>query len=136
MFEVVEKSVKSYSKGKPGQRFRARYRSRSRERSSPIDPRRILRWVAGLACFAIGGVLTIFPGPAILFFLLGGGLLASESWWVARSLDGVERWLQPWMQRASRRWKRLSPLQRKVAATTMALTSLGLLVAGTWMALA
>lgn len=56
----------------------------------------------------VGLFLTVLPGPAILFFFIAGGLMASESLCVARLLDWGEvrlrrgwDWVQP-------RWHRLS----------------------------
>jgi hypothetical protein len=44
---------------------------------------------AGLS-FAIGVVLAVIPGPAIVFFALAGALAAAVSAWVARVLDRAE----------------------------------------------
>jgi len=59
-------------------------------------------------CLAIGVVLTFIPGPAVVFYFAGAGLLAGESLWLARGLDWTElkvrkayRWSKKWWQRAS-----------------------------------
>ncbi|MGH7335962.1 MAG: PGPGW domain-containing protein, partial [Myxococcota bacterium] len=46
--------------------------------------------VIAIVCFAAGVVLVFIPGPAVLFFALGGALLATQSLWVARALDAIE----------------------------------------------
>jgi hypothetical protein len=47
--------------------------------------------IAGaVIAFGIGVVLTVVPGPAVVFFALAGALAATESAWVARGLDRGE----------------------------------------------
>jgi hypothetical protein len=93
--------------GRPGHRFQSRY-----ERSRRSDGRsraglRILLVALALVLIAIGVVLLVIPGPGIPFLLLGGGMLATESQWVARLMDWSEikgRRVAAW---GKRRWKRL-----------------------------
>lgn len=65
--------------------------------------------VAAIILLAIGVVLTFIPGPAIVFFFAGAGLLAGESRVLARWLDWSElklrksfHWLKRWWKQASR----------------------------------
>ena len=63
-----------------------------------------LTWVyvvAALICVAIGVVLSFIPGPAFVFFILAGGLLASQSRWAAEHLDRGELALRSLWQRGS-----------------------------------
>src|SRR5688572_16410802 len=77
-------------RGRPGRRFQDRYdRARSEEsRGGPI--KRIALIGLAIVCLAIGVVLAVMPGPAVLFFFLAGGLLATESRIVARLMDWLE----------------------------------------------
>ena len=74
-----------------------------------------------LVLMVVGLVLTVMPGPAILFFLIAGGLLAAESRAVARWLDRGEVWLRTAWNWGQRHWWAL-PIWIKVA--------LGVLVTG------
>jgi hypothetical protein len=108
-------------RGRPGSRFEDRYeRARRRERAAG---KRIILLAAGIGCFAIGVVLSVIPGPAILFFMLAGGLLASESRFVARAMDWSELKLRKLVAWAKQHWKRMSPATR-VAVVALALCCL------------
>jgi hypothetical protein len=70
----------------PGERFQTIHQQQAR---APV-------WVKGLMvagaviALGIGVVLTVMPGPAIVFFGLAAALAAIESRWVARALDRGE----------------------------------------------
>ncbi|HEX2878358.1 MAG TPA: hypothetical protein VHO25_02360, partial [Polyangiaceae bacterium] len=51
---------------------------------------RVLQLLLIPVLMAIGLVLTVIPGPAILFFLFAAALLAAHSLGVARTLDRAE----------------------------------------------
>jgi hypothetical protein len=65
---------------------------------------------AALVALAIGVLLSIMPGPAFVFFGLGGALLAMQSAWVARRLDRTELWLR-------KQWARYRHRRRNDAST-------------------
>ena len=75
----------------PGDRFRTRFRRRQaqRERGEPQWSQALLQFGA-LLCMAIAVPLMIIPGPAILFWLLAGFLIAGESGTIAKGLDRSE----------------------------------------------
>jgi len=60
---------------------------------------------------AIGVVLVFIPGPAILFFLIAGGLFAMQSLWVARALDWSELRIRAAIS-AIRKWRSRHRKQR------------------------
>jgi hypothetical protein len=73
---------------------------------------RMLRLMIAVLAFGVGLVLAVMPGPAILFFLLSGSLLAAESRGVARILDRAEvrlRGIWSWRGKA---WSKLPPWGR------------------------
>ena len=116
-------------RGAPGHRFQDRYEAghRTRDRRSMVG--RVVRMVIAVAFVAIGVVLMFIPGPAILFFLIAGGLLAAESRRVARALDWSEvklRKLASWLKA---QWQKL-PLAGKivVAVVLLAIGAAGLYV--------
>lgn len=94
-------------RGLPGHRFQARYAKSQQRKNQARLAHRIIFLVAGLLAFAIGGVLVVFPGPAIPFFVLGGALLATESRVMARLLDKSELRLRAVAVWARERWRRL-----------------------------
>ena len=69
-----------------GERFQAVHAKQS---GGPTWVKAVVVAAAVLA-FAIGIVLMFIPGPAIAFFGLAGALIATESAWVARTLDRGE----------------------------------------------
>ena len=73
---------------KPGTRFQTFHREQ-RDISPAV---KVVFFAVAIACFAVGLVFVLIPGPAILFFALGGVLLAPQSFWVARMLDATEVW--------------------------------------------
>lgn len=74
----------------PGKRFQTLHR----EQSDRPPAAKAALFAAAIACFAVGLVFALIPGPAILFFAFGGALLATQSFRVARSLDATELWIR------------------------------------------
>lgn len=68
---------------------------------------RVLRIGVAVLAFGVGLVLAVMPGPAILFFLLSGSLLAGESRGVARLLDHAEVRLRAIWQGSRKIWLKL-----------------------------
>ena len=98
-------------RGRPGHRFQARYERAQAEQRCGAGAR-ILLMVIAVLFLAIGLVLSVFPGPALPFFFLAGGLLASELRFVARFMDWSEvrvRKIAAWLKH---HWRRLPVLGR------------------------
>ena len=87
----------------PGRRFQTVHRE---QRNRPAAVKAVFLAVA-IGCFALGLVFVLIPGPAILFFALGGALLATQFSWVARALDATEIWGRNALDWTRRRWRRL-----------------------------
>lgn len=92
--------------GRPGHRFQSRYEQVRQVERRPGVGRRILIIAFAMVLIAIGAVLLVIPGPGILFLLMGGGMLATESRSVARFMDWSEIHGRKMAARVSRRWKR------------------------------
>jgi hypothetical protein len=106
---------RALQRGRPGRRFQERYeRARKGKAQHGGAARRIVTIVLSIVCLAIGLVLTVMPGPAVVFFFLAGGLLATESRAVARFMDWAEVHLRQVWAWAKRRWRRL-PRAARVA---------------------
>lgn len=110
--------------GSPGRRFEDRYEAaRAARRRGGWSHRlgRVLRLVLALLAFAIGLVLAVMPGPAILFFLLSGSLLATESRGVARILDRNEVRLRALWEWSRKVWSKLPAWGRACLLLLLAL---------------
>jgi len=74
---------------------------------------------------AIGVVLTFIPGPAIVFFFAGAGLLAGESRTLARGLDWSELKLRRAFHWCKRWWKQASLMAKLAVVLVSACVVLG-----------
>jgi hypothetical protein len=101
--------------GRPGRRFQERYERARQEENRRGALKRLGLILLALLCFAIGVVLAVMPGPAIVFFFLSGGLLATESRVVARAMDALEVRLRQLAAAAARIWRR-TPKTGRIAA--------------------
>ncbi|WP_438483158.1 PGPGW domain-containing protein [Oleiharenicola lentus] len=109
-------------RGSPGSRFKNRYASAKKARKDGSWTQhifRIVRLIVAAGALAVGVLLVFIPGPAILFFFIAGGLLASESKLVARFLDWTEVRLRAWWKWGMRHWTKI-PLAGKIAVVTLA----------------
>lgn len=74
--------------GRPGTRFKQRWRSREQRRRSYFA--RPLYVTAGIFVFLLGLVLLPAPGPGCVVVFIGAAMVAEESFWVATQLDRIE----------------------------------------------
>src|SRR5689334_24935477 len=81
---------RAFKRLEPGKRFQTQYREHRESEAGRSPVRRVLYALAGVVAFVVGVVLVFVPGPAVLFFLIAGGLFAVQSLWVARALDWSE----------------------------------------------
>ena len=116
MSTTLKQEWNALKRGRAGHRFETRYESarKSRKNAAWTDQiGRVVRLILALGLLAVGVVLVFIPGPAILFFFIGGGLLASESRFIARVLDWTEVKGRAWWNWSKRHWKAL-PVWGKV----------------------
>ena len=99
---------KTLKRGRSGHRFEDRYDAHRRTKNRRTMLGRIARIGLAVVSIAVGILLMFIPGPAILFFLIAGGLLAAESREVARGLDWSEVRLRRISKWARTRWRKLS----------------------------
>lgn len=100
-------------RGRPGSRFVDRYH-RARQDRQRGTWHRVVLIVAAVVCLVIAAILTVIPGPAIPFYFLGGGLLATESRLIARFMDWTEVQLRKVFAWGKRRWRQLPKVGRVV----------------------
>jgi len=111
MGRILEKLSRTWPRDRAGRRFQDRYAAGRAARKDARWTRRalrILRLLVALGAIVVGLFLTVLPGPAILFFFIAGGLLASESLYLARVLDWGEVRLRSGWDWVQPRWHRLS----------------------------
>lgn len=121
---------KELTRGTPGTRFRDRHFRHQRRARKERWALRLVRFVAAALAAAVGVVLAFLPGPAVLFFLIAGALLASEWLWMARMLDWLEIRLRRLARFSARLWRSLPAAGRVVvvlvAASASAVSTWGL----------
>ena len=108
-----------FKTGRPGRRFKDRHAAHRRKKNPPFGFSRILVWLGALLSLAIGMILVFIPGPAVLFFLLTGALLATESQVIATFMDWAEVKTRAVVKGLQRWWKHRSPGGKAVALTMM-----------------
>lgn len=107
-----------------GQRFQRRYEHSRRSRNQTTIVGRLVRIGLAAIFLMIGAVLMFIPGPAILFFILAGSLLAAESRVLAKVLDAMEVWLRRLARVGARVWGRLSPCGKIAVAALVAMCAM------------
>lgn len=106
MFQRLKRSLDQLKHDEPGRRFRNRCDAMRRD-GGPGFWGRIGLYASAILCILIGIVLVFIPGPAVLFFFLAGGLLATESPVIARWMDKLELLVRRVWNTIRRRWRRL-----------------------------
>jgi hypothetical protein len=90
MIARTKQSWRRFRASKPGDRFQDRYRRRQESEHGWKDPRRLFYVVGGLI-LALGSLaFGVLPGPGMLTFFVGVGMIAGEFRPVARLLDWSE----------------------------------------------
>ena len=119
--------------GTPGHRFQDHYVATRRAARPGRWGVRLLTIAAAVCCLAIGLVLAVMPGPAVLFFFLAGALLATESRRVARLMDWAEVRGRRAYRVLERRWRGLPRGARGlILATLGAAAGLALYLGWSW----
>jgi uncharacterized protein (TIGR02611 family) len=105
MIARTKESWRRFKRSKPGHRFQDRYRRRQESEHGWRDPSRLFYVVGGLV-LAVGSLLLgVLPGPGMLTFFLGLGMIAGEFRPVARLLDWVEVGARVAAKRVGDIWK-------------------------------
>jgi hypothetical protein len=110
----LRRSWRELSRGRPGHRFQDRYQRAHQKPQRGGVAQRILLVVVAIFFLAIGVVLSVMPGPAFVFYILAGGLLASESRYVARFMDASEVIVRKVLRWGKRKWSGLPIVARGV----------------------
>lgn len=90
---------------RPGKRFRNAH-TRAQHNGTSTGWGRILCFLLAAVCLVIGVILVFIPGPAFVFFILAGALLASQWRKLAEWLDRGEVGLRRGWHRFKQKWSR------------------------------
>lgn len=125
MFAAVKQWCGRLRHSRPGQRFQRVYANALRRRQTVPLWHRLIRLGLAAIAFVLGLIFVVLPGPAFIFFILAGALMATESHGVAVALDWLELRLRALGRRAKRRWQKLRLAGRIVVVTTGGVGVLG-----------
>jgi hypothetical protein len=122
MWEKSKQTWRRFKAGNPGQRFQQEFRRRHSACRTPIQ--KALLIVGGLLLMAAGFFLLFVPGPGLVFFFVGGFLIAQQSLVAARVLDWSEIRLRTLLTWSLAAW-RCSSTTIKVLLVAVAVVALG-----------
>lgn len=120
---------RALKRSRPGHRFQDRYEQIKKSSVENGVGARAVRLVIAVVSLVVGVVLTVIPGPAVVFFMITAALLASESRRLARWLDIGEVGGRKAWKWAHRTFLKL-PLAGKIAVGFAGALMAG---AGAWM---
>lgn len=123
---------RAFRRGPPGRRFLGSYERHQRSAKKGHWAGKLLCVGGGALLIVLGLVFTLIPGPAILFFLVGGGLLARESPNVARAMDWIEVRVRAVASWCVRHWQALAGWQRGVLTVVGGALAAGVAYAVYW----
>jgi|SRR5579883_2462930 len=84
MFDRLRTHSHAFLASRSGTRFRRQHR---RRQARPHVVHTILAWCGGVLLILAGIAMLVLPGPGLLVMVIGAGLIAGESLFVARFLD-------------------------------------------------
>jgi MFS family permease len=109
MLKTLKADLEKMKRDPAGERFKNEHR-RAKKRGFNRGWMRAVFFIGAFVSAAIGVVLAFIPGPAFVFFILSGALVAIQWWPAARALDKTEtkarpfwRRLKAWLAREPRR---------------------------------
>lgn len=125
-----KKEWQEFTAQPPGRRFRERFERRSTSGEPRPWWRKLLNIGIGLVLLAVGAFFAVAPGPAVIFFAVGGLLIAHESYAAAHLLDRIDVLLAPPLGWLQHRWHKLSPAARRLATICAVSGSVITMIAG------
>lgn len=105
MLKTIKSDMEKMKRDRTGERFKNEHR-RAKKRGLDQGWMRAAFFIGAFVCAAIGVVLVFIPGPAFVFFILAGALVAIPWWPAARALDKAEAAAMPWWKKLRDRWKK------------------------------
>lgn len=122
----MKKSWQQFKEDEPGERFKERYRRRQESERSRLSPARLFNVVVGTILVVGSAAFGWAPGPGILTFFIGLGMIAGEFGPAVRLLDGSEARGRELARRTRDTWKSSVAGKVLIAAVSLVLvTALG-----------
>lgn len=131
MWNFFRRHWDEMKRSRPGHRFLDHYERNQKKAATGFPIRKIVVIFAALVAFVVAFILMFIPGPAVLFYFIGGALLASEFRFVAVGLDKLEVKLRLWFKRGKAWWSHASWPLRILALVGGGIVAVGFL-AGTY----
>ena len=122
MFRFLELQWRDLACGRPGTRFRQRWRGREQRRRSYFA--KPLYMAAGFFVFLVGLVMLPAPGPGCLVVFAGAAMIAEESFWMATVLDRIELKGRRLLKFGMTSWERAS-MALKAVSLVLAAAAVG-----------
>ena len=117
---------RSFSQGRPGKRFKERYRRRQELGHGQFGLRRIFNLTLGILIVAVSAVGGLLPGPGWGTAIIGFALIAGEFLPAARLLDRAELRVRHFWQVVRDIWGHSwAGKVLVIAVTTLIITTLG-----------
>jgi Flp pilus assembly protein TadB len=105
MLDSLKSDFRKMKRDRTGERFKNQH-ERAKKRGLDRGWMKALFFIGAFISAAIGVVLVFIPGPAFVFFILAGALVAIPWWPAARALDNAEAAAMPWWRKLRSRWTR------------------------------
>lgn len=131
MIGRTKQSWRLFEASRPGHRFQEHYRRQQASEGGWRALRRLFFVVGGLLIAIVSLVAGVLPGPGMLTFFLGLGMIAGEFYPFARLLDWAEVKLRKATQAGREVWTDASPAGRATIAL-MVLIVVALLAYGAY----
>jgi hypothetical protein len=109
MIENAKRHWQQFKESKPGYRFQERYYRHRQSGHGRFGFRRIINIVIGSVLVIVSAFFGWAPGPGLLTFFIGLGMIAGELLFVARFLDWAEVRLRKLARWARDVWKSAPP---------------------------
>jgi hypothetical protein len=129
MIRTLRQTWRDFEESVPGKRFQERFERR--QRSEKHFFQKALSVGGGILIMAAGLFFLAAPGPGVLVLLVGAGLIAQESFHVARALDWLEVRLRKLVGWSLHVWRHC-PLVLKIAIVFLAIALLVAAAFGTY----
>ncbi len=126
MIGWVRKHWEQFKEDEPGRRFQDSYRRNRQNSSSRFNAGRILNIVAGLLLVIVSLFFGWAPGPGLLTFFIGLGMIAGEFRPAAVFLDWAEVRLRKLWRIARAIWASAPPGERALIVLAAAAGVVGL----------
>lgn len=120
MRENWQESWRHFKESEPGKRFTERYERRQEDGRGWADPRRLFNVVVGTVLVVGSAFFGWAPGPGMLTFVIGLGMIAGEFRFAARFLDRAEIWTRKFRRFVTETWR--SSITGKALIIAMILT--------------